>query len=247
MHRTHTWWYLTPALLLVAGCASTEPFEEQIRTLTWRIDAAEQLAEQASVDKRLAEKEVELAQQRARVLKERLALAYDALREAQAKLDSGLQDRLTELSESTGGGGKLEISQYGGVVLESGVLFAPGRHELTAAGKRTLEPLIETLRGEKYDDYDIELAGHTDSDKIKHSRSRYRDNWDLASMRANSVRRFLIQRGIPAERLHLSSWGYTRPFESMADKAKNRRVEIMLRKRTQSLPASAPRDQDEKK
>jgi chemotaxis protein MotB len=226
-------------LLLASGCTSTEPFEEQIRAERFRADSAEQSAEQATVDKRLAEQELSAAQADARVLKEKLAIAYDALREARARLDEGLQDRLTQLSESTNTPGeRLSISQYGGVVLTSGVLFAPGSHELSAKGRQALTPLMETLSGSEYDGYDIELAGHTDSDPIKRTKGRYRDNWDLASMRANSVRRFLIESGMPAERIYLSSWGSIHPIDAN-DKASNRRVEIMLRKQSETLPASA--------
>ncbi len=235
--------FLLIPLLFASGCASTEPFEEQIRSLKWDLDAAEQRAEQATVDKSLAEREVTFVQKDARILQERLALAYDALRVARTKLDEGLQDRLTELSQATvSPGQRLEISQYGGVVLSSGVLFTPGKDVLSKGGKAALQPLVATLLQKKYDGYEIELAGHTDSDPIKRTKRRYRDNWDLASMRANSVRRFLITAGIPSGRIYLSSWGSIHPF-AKGEKAENRRVEIMLRKKTDALPASSPREE----
>jgi len=230
---------LLPAFLLTAGCASTEPLEAHIQELEWKLDSAEQAAEQSTVDKRLAEREVEQTKKDAQMLKERLALAYDALREARTKLDEGLKDRITELSES-GPGQALSISQYGGVVLESGILFAPGRHELTKGGEAALQPLVDTLLKSEYDVYEIELAGHTDSDPIVHSKQRYRDNWDLAGMRSNSVRGFLVKAGITANRIYLSSWGPSKPLVS-DQKAQNRRVEIVLHKQTDALPASAGR------
>lgn len=229
-------------LALAAGCSNTEKWEAELRAAHWKLDAAEQAAEQATVDKRLAEKEVELSQKNARVLQERLALAYDALREARTKLDSGLHDRLTELSESAGSPGeRAQISPYGGVVLDSGVFFGSGRHELTAAGKAALTRLVTTLTQQQYADYDVELAGHTDRDPITRTADRYRDNHDLAALRANSVRRFLIEQGVPTDRVYLSAWGPDRPMGQ--DKAKDRRVEVLLHKRSTepSLPASAPR------
>lgn len=229
-------------LALAAGCSNTEKWEAELRETRWKLDAAEQAAEQATIDKVRADQELTLAQKNSRVLQERLALAYDALREARTKLDSGLHDRLTELSESTTSPGqRYEISQYGGIVLESGIFFGSGRHELTPAGKAALTPLVTTLLKDDYKGYEIELAGHTDSDPITRSADRYRDNHDLASMRANSVRRFLIEQGVPAERVYLSAWGHHRPIGK--DKAKDRRVEILLHKRETepSVPASAPR------
>lgn len=236
---------LSPFFFLMAlytsGCSSTEPLEARIVELNWQLDASEQASEQATVDKRLAERELELAQKDSRVQKEKLALAYDALREARTRLDERLPDRVNQLAEShQPGEKKLEISQYGGVVLESGVLFMAGHHDLTAAGRLALEPLVATLLKDEYDDYEIELAGHSDADPIKRTKGRYRDNWDLAAMRANSVRLFLIEKGVQSERLSLSSWGYHRPIEA-GNKAHNRRVEIMLRKKLAALPASAPR------
>jgi chemotaxis protein MotB len=228
------------ALLTAAfasGCSSAEPLEERIRELNWQLDSAEQATEQANVDKRLAQRELELARGNTRVSHEKLALAYDALREARTQLDESLGDRLTSLSQAQPGK-KLEISQYGGVVLESGILFKPGRYELTGAGKQALAPLVAKLSESDYDAYEIELAGHTDTDPIRRTKTRYRDNWDLGAMRANSVRRHLIEQGIEAERLQLSSWGYRRPIEA-GNKARNRRVEIMLHKKTKALPASA--------
>ncbi|MBL4849949.1 MAG: OmpA family protein [Planctomycetes bacterium] len=227
--------------LAAAGCSNTEPLEDRIVELNWQIDSAEQASEQSTVDKRLAQRELELSQKGSRVLKERLALAYDALREARTRLDERLPERVNQLAEShQPGAQKLEISQYGGVVLESGVLFGGGRHELTKAGKRALQPMVTTLLKDEYDSYEIEVSGHSDTDPIKRSKGRYRDNWDLAAMRANSVRRFLVQQGVPTERLTTSSYGYHRPIEK-GNKARNRRVEISLRKKMTSLPASAPR------
>jgi chemotaxis protein MotB len=245
--------FLLP-LLFASGCASTEPFEEQIRELTWRLNASEQAAEQATVDKRLAEREVAIARGDNKVLNEKLALAFDALREARARVDETLHDRVTELSESGQSGEALQISQYGGVVLESGILFGSGRHQLTKSGKQALEPLVATLLKPDYAEYEIELAGHSDSDPIRRSASKYRDNHDLAALRANSVRRFLIERGLPSDRVYLSSWGPTHPI-SATEKAPNRRVELVLHPigdeqpnggsedvSDASLPASASRD-----
>jgi chemotaxis protein MotB len=235
--------------LLCAGCTSVEPYEKQINELLFRCNAAEQAAEQATVDKRLAEREVQIQTKQVRVLQEKLALSYDALREARSQADEKLHDRLTELSQSTDGGQALQISQYGGIVLDSGIFFSSGQHDLTAAGKRALEGMVATLLKDEYTNYEVEVTGHTDSDPIKSSAGRYRDNHDLASLRANSVRRFLVERGLAEGRLYLSAWGPFHPL-SPTDKAKNRRVEIVLHKRdTESpaaLPASTPREDDGK-
>ena len=226
---------LAPAVLLAAGCATPQSLQRQIEILQFDKDSGQQAVEQAAINERLAQRETALAKNGVRVMSEKLRLAYDALRVANAKLDEGLHDRLTELSQASDGEA-LSISKYGGVVLKSSVLFRAGSHTLTAAGKRALDPLARTLLQAKYDGYDIEVAGHTDSDPIKRTKKRYRDNWDLGAMRANSVRRYLSDAGLPKDRLLLSAWGFTRP---LGDKARNRRVEVMLRKTAiDSVPAN---------
>lgn len=232
-------------LALAAGCTNVELYEEQVREERFHRNAAEQAAEQAIVNQRRAEMELALSAKKSRVQDEKLALAYDALREARTRLDTGLHDRLTELSEATvNPGDRFQISQYGGIILESGIFFGSGRHELTPAGKQALGGIVTALQKDEYRTYDVEVSGHTDNDPITRSADRFRDNHDLASLRANSVRRFLIEQGVPGERIHLSSWGPNRPLGK--DKAKDRRVEILLHKHStepsETLPASAQRE-----
>ncbi|MEZ6189111.1 MAG: OmpA family protein [Planctomycetota bacterium] len=236
-------------LTLTFGCASTEPFEQQIRELTWRLDAAEQAAEQAVVDKRLAERELSIANQQLEVKQERLELSYDALRETRKTFEEELQGRLNEMaSTEPGNTGPLVISQYGGIVLESEIFFAAGQHALTPAGKKALKGLAELLSRPEYATKVVEVVGHTDSDPIRKAKNRYRDNYDLGAMRANSVRVELEGLGIPSNQTYLSSWGPTRPLQAGV-KAKNRRVEIVLHDpdaaqtaTSPTLPASAKKD-----
>lgn len=223
-------------LFLTFGCASTEPFEQHIDELTWRLDAAEQAAEQAVVDKRLAERELAIAQQQLQVKQERLELSYDALRETRKTFEEQLQGRLNEMATTEGSSSPLVISKYGGIVLESEIFFAAGQHTLKPAGKKALASLAQLLQKPEYADKVVEVVGHTDTDKIQKAKKRYRDNYDLGGMRANSVRRHLESLGIPASQTYIASWGPTRPLED-GNKARNRRVEIVLHD-PQSTPAS---------
>lgn len=236
----HALWFTTLPLLLAAGCTTTAPLEDRIREISWKADATARAAEKAAVERRLAERELQIARTDNKVLKEKLSLAYDAVRDAKARLDERLADRITELSESNPDQ-KLSIS-HGGVVLESGILFTPGQHTLSKAGQAALDPLVMTLLKDDYSGYEIELAGHTDSDPIKRTKNRYRDNWDLAAMRANSVRGYLVRSGVDSDRIMLSSWGSARPIDPK-NKQANRRVEIVLHPMAEegSVAASAPR------
>lgn len=78
----------------------------------------------------------------------------------------------------------------------------------------------------------ISVEGHTDNDPI--NTARFRSNWDLSSARAVSVAHELMkgEGGLPANRLEVSGFAETRPLApnlTPAGKARNRRVEIIVR------------------
>ena len=71
----------------------------------------------------------------------------------------------------------------------------------------------------------IEIAGHTDSD------GSYEYNRQLSFIRSNVVARYLLQYGVPQERLRIDGYGEHRPIASNATsegKSANRRVEIKM-------------------
>lgn len=78
----------------------------------------------------------------------------------------------------------------------------------------------------------IAVAGHTDNVPI-HT-ARYRSNWELSTSRATSVVHELLKPGdMPAERFVLEGYADTRPLvpnDTAANRAKNRRVEIIVLK-----------------
>lgn len=76
----------------------------------------------------------------------------------------------------------------------------------------------------------VEVAAHTDSDGDE------RKNLTLSKRRAASVRRYLVNRGVPQSRLKDEGYGQTKPIapnDSDSNKARNRRVEFHV------LPNSA--------
>ena len=65
-------------------------------------------------------------------------------------------------------------------------------------------------------------------------RFQFASNWELSSARALSVVKFLIDQGIPAERLAAAAFGEFQPIDpGTSDEAlaKNRRIEIKLDQR----------------
>ena len=74
----------------------------------------------------------------------------------------------------------------------------------------------------------LQVEGHTDDVPVS---GVYTDNWDLSTERALSVVRFMVDRGVPSERLAATGYGEFQPFTSgktNADRQKNRRIELKL-------------------
>jgi outer membrane protein OmpA-like peptidoglycan-associated protein len=71
----------------------------------------------------------------------------------------------------------------------------------------------------------VRIEGHTDETGSRES------NIELSKARANSVREYLIARGVRPERLRGEGYGSDRPLASGSDPAslaKNRRVEFIF-------------------
>lgn len=123
----------------------------------------------------------------------------------------------------------LEVNaETGGIVLESGVLFAPGQATLKTSGKSCLDGLIAELK-KTYPDKKVRVEGHTDTTPIK--RSKHESNWALSAKRALAVLHYLESKGIASSQLSFAGYGPHKPIESGQGKkalARNRRVEVLL-------------------
>lgn len=117
------------------------------------------------------------------------------------------------------------------VNLASKILFSSGSSTLLPQGKKILSDLALTL--EKEADQIIRVEGHTDDIPIRQDGSlRFPTNWELSSGRAIAAIRYLEEVcGIPGDRLSAIAYGQTRPVvpnDSPENRAKNRRIEIIL-------------------
>lgn len=126
--------------------------------------------------------------------------------------------------------------QTGGIILSSGILFQPGRAELTEEGRKVVAKMAELLNSAKYRGYLVRIDGHTDDQPVVKTKKENIDNWFLSARRAHSVLRELLRCGVAPERLFLCAFGETRPIAPNAPNRrgnpKNRRVEILLIKPT---------------
>lgn len=113
------------------------------------------------------------------------------------------------------------------LTLNDSLLFQSGRATLTADGERLLQRVSRIIKpiGRR-----IRVEGH--SDNIPITTARYPSNWELSTARAVNVVKYFIHQGRIDPRL-LSAVGYAdvKPRvsnDSKAQRAKNRRVEIIL-------------------
>ncbi len=115
------------------------------------------------------------------------------------------------------------------VSLEEKLLFASGKWDVSNDGVKALKDLAKVL--ESNPDINILIEGHTDNVPLT-GQNQVKDNWDLSTMRATSIVKILLANGkIDPKRLVASGRGEFLPVEpnnSAANKAKNRRTEIIL-------------------
>jgi len=116
------------------------------------------------------------------------------------------------------------------VTLQNAILFDSGQATLKKATSTELDHIRSVLR-QKYDGKIIDVVGHTDSDPIKKTKDKWKDNWELSAQRALSVVRYLIARGIAEDKIRAVGRGASQPIasnSSTSGKASNRRVEIVV-------------------
>lgn len=154
---------------------------------------------------------------------------------ADAEFVQGQKKKLERLIKQFQDGGNNQIpgvqvfrSREGdvGFRVQGNVLFSSGKAEVTKSGAEALKSLIPTLieHGKS-----IRIAGHTDTDKIKHS--PWKTNWRLSSERGMAVLDFLTKNGIDPQQCVVAAYGEYAPLveeDSPEAKSQNRRVEILL-------------------
>lgn len=118
-------------------------------------------------------------------------------------------------------------------VFQSEVLFGSGSAQIGDPGKAKLAKFAATLRDisgkiPKDINWILQVEGHTDTIPINNE--QFRSNWELSAARAISVVKFLVEQGIPPERLSATGYGEYQPIDQ-TDLERNRRIEMKLTQR----------------
>jgi chemotaxis protein MotB len=119
-------------------------------------------------------------------------------------------------------------------VFQSEVLFPTASASIEPSGRDELRKLAESLRlisAEIPSDlpWVLQINGHTDRRPIR--TFEFPSNWELSTARAINVGKFLIEDGIPPERIAVAGFAHFQPLDDREDEIayrRNRRIEIKL-------------------
>ncbi|MGE0868702.1 MAG: OmpA family protein [Kofleriaceae bacterium] len=133
-----------------------------------------------------------------------------------------------------------KLKKFTGTI--QGINFKTGSADILANSNKVLDKAVAVLT--EFKDLKVEIQGHTDDTPLKGK--KFADNTALSQARAESVRAYLIKKGVEENRLTAVGYGDTKPVIDPAGlkggklktaRAKNRRVEFQL---VSSLTAPAP-------
>jgi outer membrane protein OmpA-like peptidoglycan-associated protein len=164
--------------------------------------------------------------------KQQLGLQGQALQAQSAQLQNEVQrrqeaeKRLAQAAADLAKFASVKQETRGMVITLSGsVLFASGKSDLLPAAQLKLNEVAKALT-EQDPESKMVVEGYTDSQGTDAS------NQELSQKRAQSVRDYLVSRGIAADRVTSEGFGPNKPIadnKSPEGRANNRRVEIVVK------------------
>lgn len=239
------------ALLLSSGCGERQKMamsykDEEIRQQK-ELLASERAASEARIAQEQKEKE-ELAAMNAKLAEQNREVtltngklaAQNAAETAQLRkeidgLEALIKDNLTKLSTANQHNGTDNSVVKGPdgsirIIVANTTLFDSGKADLKNSSHTMLADVAKTLKTKFPNNY-VRIEGHTDSTPVVHNKAQYKDNMALSIARSRAVYDQLVKDGIPAQKLYTAGYGASQPLvpeKTVADRAKNRRVEIVI-------------------
>jgi outer membrane protein OmpA-like peptidoglycan-associated protein len=180
---------------------------------------AAETAQLATTSGQLGQAKVALAMQGQAMLSQEQALAVERQRRDEA------DKRAAKAAADLAAFASVKQETRGMVITLSGaVLFASGKSDLMAGAQAKLTEVADALTKQDPESK-ILVEGYTDSQ----GGASY--NQDLSQRRAQSVRDYLVTRGMASDRVTAEGFGLTNPIADNASpegRANNRRVEIVV-------------------
>ncbi len=122
--------------------------------------------------------------------------------------------------------------------INASLLFSPGDARLSAEAIRALSAVAQVIAPT---DFPITVEGHTDDTPI--NTAQFPSNWELSGVRASSVVRLMIEKGVGARRFTAIGYADQRPMGDNATpegRARNRRVAITLESKVPDVAVDVP-------
>lgn len=210
---------LAGLLLFGAGC--NDPKDMQIQALQEKLNEMER--EKADLEGRLGTMMADSDNAKQRALQ--LQQALDDMRRQ-------LANRPSEAPPTQEGRWTI-AGDYAWTDVSSDILFDSGKANLKAGAKDVLRTITQEIK-QKFGDRNILVIGHTDSDPIKVTANKWQDNLHLSQARGREVALEMITDGIDPSHILAGGQGEFAPKvpnDSKANKAQNRRVQIIAASR----------------
>jgi chemotaxis protein MotB len=241
--------------LLAAGAGAGAESEQRASRLSGELDEERQLSQRALSQVELLNQQIAALRSQIGALESALEVSEARDRESNTKiadlgrrLNVALAQRVQELNRYRSDFfGRLReiLSDREGIrvvgdrfVFQSEVLFPSGSEVINEAGREEMAKLAEAILELQREippeiNWVLRVDGHTDNIPLSGT-GRYRDNWELSSARATAVVKFLIENGVPPERLVAAGFGEFQPLDpadTQEARDRNRRIELKLTER----------------
>jgi chemotaxis protein MotB len=241
--------------LLAAGSGAGAQADARANALSGELDTERQLSQRAMSQVELLNQQIAALRSQIGALEAALEVSEARDRESNTKiadlgrrLNVALAQRVQELNRYRSDFfGRLReiLSDRENIrivgdrfVFQSEVLFPSGSEVINDAGRDEMKKLADAILELQREippeiNWVLRVDGHTDNVQLSGT-GRYRDNWELSSARATSVVKYLIENGVPANRLVAAGFGEFQPLDegdTQEARNRNRRIELKLTER----------------
>lgn len=138
--------------------------------------------------------------------------------------EKGLEDQVSVTLDAQGV--KIEFANV--------ALYESGSADIKSEAMPTLKEVTQVIRETSHKTHMVEVEGHTDDVPI-HT-EKYPSNWELSSVRATNIVKYLLAQGIEKERLKAAGYADSRPKEGIDNlplnqqRQGNRRVVVFVKR-----------------
>jgi chemotaxis protein MotB len=202
-----------------SGAKETAMMQAEIEAKNLELQRKEDALLATETELQSKQKLLQEREQRVNELEEMLKRQDDAAKALRTKVTAALKGFESQGLSVVQKNGKIYVS------MEAKLLFASGSTTVEPNGKKALIELSKVLENERK--LEIIVEGHTDTDKLS-SATHPKSNWELSVLRATSVIEILLNNSkMNPMQLMAAGRSEYQPVDPL-DKAKNRRIEIII-------------------